>query len=180
MTIVCAIYRNGETWIGADTRAVRSNEKSPAMAKKWLFFDEAAIGCTASWALVQAVADRLDEISSDWTPQKIFSWTRTVILDFGVEPEKKPGEPPWVDFSMIFVRPGEIWDISPVGGPLDYAGCGKLCTRGTGDEYALGAAFAYLRLYPKASPEKIMVTAIDAAKAYDTSCGGETWVHRFS
>jgi len=179
MTIICALHKHNETWIGADTLACRSNEKSPAAAKKWLFFGGAAIGCCGPWSLVQAVADRLDEAHADWTPQKLFSWTRSVLIDFGVEPEKKPGEAPWIELGMVFVRPGEVWDISPAGGPLDYAGCGQLCARGTGDEYAMGAAFAIQQyLGEKATPRQIMITAIEAAKQYDSGCGGATWVQK--
>lgn len=129
--------------------------------------------------MVQALADRLEEVRPEWTPFKIYCWVRKVIMDYGVELEKKPGGAPWFDLSMIVARPGRVWDIPCMGGPLDYSNCGELCARGTGDEYALGAAFATQRcLGPKATPKQIMINAIEAAKQYNDHCGGETWIQR--
>lgn len=175
MTIICALRSNGDTWIGSDTQSTTSSERQQPQTPKWIIWDGFALGVCGTLAFLCLFQEHVKEIQPDWSGVKLWRWAMDHLIAFGVEPEKKPGYSPWVDCSLIFATTGRVVSVCPAGGALDYS-AGEFCARGTGDEYALGAAYAMGSHTTK--PEEIMTTAIEAAMLYDTSCGGKVWVRK--
>ena len=173
MTIICALRANGETWIGSDTQATECGQRSVANVEKWIVQDGFALGVCGALAFLNVLQEHAHEIEPSWTGARLWRWAVGHLTTFGVEPKKEPGVAPWVDCSLIFATTERVLQICAFGGVVDFS-AGEFCARGSGDEYALGAAYAM----QGQKCEDVMKTAIKAAVFNDTGCGGEVWVRR--
>lgn len=173
MTVIVALTQGGQTWIGADEQATLSGGRKVFGVAKW------HVG--KAWALANAgepralqVAIRAGAADLDGDAHDVALAIRAALKADGFEgkPYESTGaqgfNAPW-----LFARPGEVWD-SDSAFNLVRAPDGVMMARGSGMEYALGAAYACMCNGDPAS--RIVTLALEAASRNDTGCGGALMV----
>lgn len=171
MTIICGMREQGATWIGSDTQWLKGGNEREDGGPKFIVRPDCAIGINGSGAYLTLLDAHANEIDSSWSGHGMFLWATEHFGQFGVKPEEKPGYPSWWDCSFIWARLASLCSICPTGGVIEHDG---FFARGSGDEYALGAAHALSDMHA----EQRLAAAIQAAMHYDTGCGGSVWLHR--
>ena len=173
MTIICAMHEDGVgTWIGSDT-IVTAGDSVVGHRRKWIMADGCALAVTGSNAALDLFNDRASEIKPGWSPTVLFGWAKALLDERGFKPDAKEGGTPYFDCSYILATPRRVLSIDSAGGGVDFGHRG-FASRGSGCDVADGAAWVLGR--ELASPRIIIESAIRAACAYVTTCGGEPWV----
>ena len=147
-----------------------------AIRNKWVLSEGCALGVCGANAFLTVFEHFNSEIRAEWDGYEVWRWAVGKIADFGTELEKDKGKAPWADCSLLFATPLKLMLIGPTGGAAPY-GIGEFCARGSGDEYAQGAAFVAKQLGEK-EPMRILTLSIQAAMHFDTSCGGRVWIEK--
>lgn len=174
MTIICALHEPGVgTWIGSDSMACAGDVKAPAHVRKWVFAGAWAIGQSGhprALSLAEKNAEKLAAISC---PFDLATTLRDMLRDDGFVVEPGGGAPSDYGQRWLLARADGLWD-SDGGGNVVRVNAGSLWARGSGRDFALGAAFA---APDTMSALHVVAGAIQAACYYDSGCGGEPFVH---
>lgn len=175
MTVICALPDgSGGVWVGSD-RQWTANGDRPAISPggKWAVYGDRALGISGEGPLASVVLNGGDKILRDnETAALVFSAVMDVAKGRGLKPvQKETDHFPDYGSSLIFVSNGRVWDIDCCGAEFEQAG---FWARGSGAEYAIGAAHA-LPDYED-NPHVIVSRAIAAAIRWNTGCGGEPWI----
>lgn len=175
MTIIAALHEPSVgTWIGSDRLSVARNRIAPFAREKW--------SIAGSHAVAFAGAGRANDLMRRWVRETNFATfadpldVATALRDALKADEwgalKNSGDPLSFDVEALYASQRGAWDID-AGFSINGVDAGVLVARGSGIEYAYGAAHA-LRGRPA---ETVLRAAIDAAIAHDTGCGGEPFIH---
>lgn len=176
MTIICAVHRNGETWIGSDRQATQGWRIGHASVKKWIVHGDRALGVSAELRLVNLVANEFDLMAAE-SSYALSKTLRDLMLANGFQSKSDPdGGAAGYNFSALYATPSGVWDIDQSFGVLAVDD-GEMAARGSGLEYALGA-FHALRSVGNNDLSNLVMLSVEAAIAYDTGCGGEPFVKK--
>ena len=183
MTIIVAIHRDGETWVGSDRQ--RNGGYCLVMDKsKFVIRDGWAIGVTG-WARVCDIIENAKEPLPPG-PFDLSCRLRDMIEADGFHRIPIDGEENLVkNFGTGFViaNDRQVWDLD-AGFALSPIAKGDMHAKGSGAAYALGAfyaldGFGWSVLAAVGKIEKtydLVSTAVEAAIAHDTGCGGKPFV----
>jgi hypothetical protein len=182
MTIICAYTDGKSTWLGSDTAGIANMGHSlyPCDAgSKWVIRHGWAFGCVGDNlfdCVVRENAEKLfDGLATSQTPAGLFAWRlRPLFVEYGFMPVKRDESCPQWQNSGILATAGYFWDFE---GTTAYTlkPAGELFARGCAMPLALGAAWAYQRGQPSATPETLIDVALDAAARFDVQIRGK-WV----
>lgn len=175
MTIICALRQNGETWIGADSRATGNSSLIYASSiKKWAATSDAAIGATGDAHLTQLLQQNRAKILKDALPELIADRLLAVIKEnsYSNKPHDDGGALSWGNSGLIATHQG-VYDMDSTFMVLKIDD-GVLWARGSGRNFALGAGHAARGDNPRAR----IVKALEAACAFQGDCGGQLFIHR--
>lgn len=183
MTIICALHRDGETWVGSDR--LRSGGYQIAMSKsKFVFRDGWAIG-VAGWArAADVIENHLGPLPTDiWS---LSLWLREALETDGFVRAPANGEDHLVkNFGVGFIVANAqgVWDVD-AGFACSPIPEGEMLARGTGSDFALGAFQALTGPFTLWAPADrpaittfgVVEAAVLAAIKYDSGCGGAIFV----
>jgi len=180
MTIICA-YQDPvakQTWIGSDSRATTSGGYLlPTTTRKWRVATgkRFAVGVSGYGRTVDVLAAATDEkLFKSESPHSIASAIRELLLADGYTPADQAG-PKAIDDRFILVVDGAVYDCD-ASFALSRIPAGHLWARGSGMDFAIGAANAMRRVADFLAPVDVVRAAIAAACDCDTACGGELFV----
>lgn len=169
MTVIVGLAIRGQTWIGGDSQATLSGGRRVLGIEKWHVGKTWAIGGAGEpRALQVAVGAGVADMEGD--AHAVALAIRAAVKADGFEgrPYDNSGALGY-NGSWLLARPGEVWD-SDSAFNLVRAPAGVPMARGSGMEYALGAAHAALAL--GVEPGRAVNLALAAAAHHDTGCGG--------
>lgn len=183
MSVIAAVRKARRLVIAADSQDNFGDLRPPPdnhSALKLREIDSAWIGCSG-WAIYDDLLGHYLRKRSAKTAlhsrEDVFDFFlkfwRAIRTDYPFVNEQSRSEDktPFADLDATFLiaSPGGIFLVSSNMSVSSFA---KYYAIGSGGDYALGALHA---LYDGVSdPSELARRAIDAAKAYDSACGGET------
>lgn len=177
MTIICALRDRGETWVGCDGQVTGGQHIYPGSIRKWNFSADGwyALASAGDVVIRNALSALVGEMTvasavlQESNAVEISRRLRGLLKENDVE---KNHDKLWPNEFIVAGRDG-IFDIAS-DLAVHRIPDGILWARGSGENYAMGAAHATLGDNPMARVRY----ALEAACAFSTSCGGELFVHR--
>ena len=164
MTIACALKTDTGVWIGADSRlTMRSGFVLPVESNKWMPLHSGLWWAFSGHTRVESVVAKLPLVD---TPEEFQEAVRAAVKEDGWNSDADKGETVDYAYDLLLVTPERVCFSHGSGSFADFGDA--FCAIGSGREYAYGAAFALRGM----DPEVIVRTAVEAAIAFDTSCGG--------
>lgn len=175
MTVICALSDgSGGVYIGSDRQWTANGDRPVITVKgKWAVYEDRALGIAGQGLTASVVlAEGLKILRDNETAPAVFHAVVEAAKLRGLKAvQKDDDQSPDYGSSMIFVSAGRVWDIDCCGAEFEQSG---FWARGSGAEYALGAAHA-LEAYEN-TPQAIVAHAIRAAVRWNCGCGGEPWI----
>lgn len=179
MTVIAAIKDAEHIYYGADSRITYDSGPAYDICNKWRevpskHFDEPILfGSAGSGRLDGVIVSSSKILETCITPYEIADvLKRAVIGDSWRDAKGEDGDPQDYSLEIIMVFNNDIYRISSdfsVTPIPDFT----LVAVGTGEPYALGAAYAYRN---RTSKEQVKV-ALQAAIKYDPNCGGKIQIN---
>ena len=173
MTVICALATDTGTFIGSDTLLVAGSRSIPGIPK-WYCWRNWAIALAGDWRVANILNNNREQLLTKLKDEHDFVERLYTFLD-----EKDIGRTTDGDFARNFgqnillaKKDGSVWDIDCNLSTLECP-FNVLVARGTGMEYAIGAAYVL-----KGKPETIMKKSIEAAIEFSIDCGGEIWIKK--
>jgi len=185
MTTIAAITNGSSTWVGSDTMGVIGDGRRIDPVKKWFLHDEWAIGLSGDYRVLCLMAENRGKIFDDLScPGEFAERMLNLLHDRHYQPKPADGSAPFYNNSMILARAGRIWDVDG-SFAYDEIPIGKLWARGSGCEYALGAAAGVAadhRSRPGSgvSHHDMLMLALKVANIYDVNTGENIFVHELT
>lgn len=169
MSIICALHRGGETWIGSDTMCSANGTKL-TVGSKWS-------ECGGWWVALAGDLRGHDVIARLALADDAFdaaSAIKAALKADGFQGQERTGAEN-LGQNIMLARAGAVvsigCDFSLVPIPEGELGAG-----GSGCDYALGAAWVAGR--DTCPTRNVVRLAVDAAIRYDDGCGGDAWTMR--
>lgn len=193
MTIVCA-YRtpNGETWLGSDTRVSSEGFIYPVRQVKWGRYGRWALAMTGSQSVQDLAGRQSGAIADCEDASSVSVLLHRAMREDGWDPVENKGGIPCFSTNGILVSADGLWVVSG-SGVVDVPMWG-FAAAGSGEDFAYGAAHALMKnsdyllalIGDKAeridipwSGEVVVRTAVEAAIAFRSDCGGDVVVEKF-
>lgn len=177
MSVIAAMYssRTRSTWVASDTM-VSSDSLRQIIGPKWIVRMPWAIGVAGHLRTINVFKHHAAELLENLTDAYEFAVrARDILKTDGYRDSEKGDGPPQFGQTLLLARCGGLWnigaDFSVIALPAD-----QLWAEGTGRELALGAAHALLSSGANVPAGDVVRCAVEAAIAYDTTCGGKPWV----
>lgn len=173
MTIVCALRDGPRVWLGSDRQeTVGHSERAIMPHGKWLLGKTWAMGISGEARLRDLLLARSFLLDEPGTAFDVGERLKAILKDDGFKPREEEFKPLNWGFGFILARPGELYEVDCVmhARETDWA------VRGSGADYGTGVYFA-MTFAAMSTHRSVIETAIRAAIAYDTGCGGEPWVY---
>jgi ATP-dependent protease HslVU (ClpYQ) peptidase subunit len=165
----------GSTWIASDTMATSGTLRLDC-GPKWILHGPWAAGIAGFLRSANLIDENrarlLDGLDG---PYDFVERVQALFRSDGYREERDERGPANLGQVLLLATAGRSWIV---GGDFSVAEvpAGQLWAEGSGRELAIGAGHALVRQRPLPDGEEIVRRAIDAALAFDTSCGGEAWV----
>lgn len=159
------------TWVASDT-LVSSGTETVGFTRKWVVRDGVALAVSGSAAVLSLAHEQL-EFDAQTKPTDLAKRLADMLPERGFKPEAPDGQTPYHGFSMLLATPERVLSIDSAGGVV-HGFIGGFASRGSGSNYAEGAAWALARQGLR--PREIMEGAIAAAMAHCRGCGGEMFL----
>lgn len=174
MTIIVGLHDpdRGETWIGADGRALECGTPAMGPIQKWVVARDGrrAIGLSGQLRAITVLRNL------DWENLRdvfaVAERVRDMLRDdgFNAKPREDAGGAPSLGQQMIYAEHGSVWDIDATFSIVKVT-AGRLWARGSGMDFGLGADHASRTLDPTLPPATRVRHAIEAAIEHDVGCG---------
>lgn len=171
MTIVCALHATSETWIGSDTQITEDGLRIVHQTK-WVIEGTTALGYAGHGRTYNLLEDRKGDILVTADPEAVAKRLAAALRDAGFKPAEKDSWSEWGG-TFLLATPHGIWDYDAT---LCHSPVGPFWARGSGRQFALGAAHALMR--SGSAWSAIVPAALAAACALDTYCGGKPFFQR--
>ncbi len=188
MTVIAALHRGGETWIGCDTLALDGTVLFDC-GPKWVVGSKWAVGVAGDLRTLNVITAAMTKLLGEKTKTafELANAIRDALKDDGYESAKERGPKEYGQEFLIASREG-VWAVC-VGFSVAQLPEGRFWASGSGGELALGCAYGMASDGPAGkrksgrsagghTPEQIMATCIGASIALDTTCGGELWLQK--
>ena len=173
MSIVAAIHRQKEMWIGCDTATNYRDEIHPKANKCIIAPDgRSALGHAGDGLILDLVLGNKKRLSFGKPPRDMSKSIRSIIdADNSIHPyyENKEITPDYRQ-SWIYAWRGGICIIAS---DLSLLNDDEVCAIGSGAPYAMGAEFE-----AAGSPKDILDRMLRAAMKWNVWCGGEALMWR--
>jgi ATP-dependent protease HslVU (ClpYQ) peptidase subunit len=166
---------DGSTWIASDTMATSGTLRLEC-GPKWILHGPWAAGVAGFLRSANLIDENrarlLDGLDG---PYDFVDRAQALFRSDGYREEREERGPANFGQVLLLATAGQCWIV---GGDFSVAQVppGQLWAEGSGREIAIGAGHALTRQRPALGGEEIVRRAIDAALAFDTSCGGDAWV----
>ena len=179
MTVIAAMSNNGQTSIGSNTGYTVANDSvidhglSP-----WALFQDWALGFSGSMLALNVCRAGLAKFKNDLISEgDVITEIGKILSDYDIG-VKNNGEPTWSYgiWCILAHKDGRIWDVDE-SLSLGIIPPGTFWARGSGEKYALGAAYSLLKYDNKITTHEIMDRAIASAIHNDIYCPGSVYVH---
>jgi ATP-dependent protease HslVU (ClpYQ) peptidase subunit len=174
VTILCAFAESdGSVWIGSDQQTTAGTERW-FLGPKWIVGEGWAIGFAGAHGLGHIAAqqwERLEQKEASGFAEAL----RAHLDSIGWEPNKENGHEPHRVGALLLVVGGRIFRIDLGLGVAVELTAEKFWAFGSGDEYAIGSAWA-AGCVRRNTTEDIMRMALAAAIQFDIYCGGVPWL----
>lgn len=170
----CAAPR-GATWIASDTMAMSGSLRLDCGAK-WILHGAWAAGVAgflrSANLMEENKARLLDGLEG---PLDFAERTQQLFRSDGYREERDERGPGNLGQVMMLATAGAAWIV---GGDFSVAAIptARLWAEGSGREIAIGAGHALTTQRPALGAAEIVRRAMEAALAYDTTCGGTIWM----
>jgi len=175
MTIITAISSGGTVFYGYNDGHTLGDSPLPGEGCPWIRLGNWALGVSGSTAIFNILSHYAPDFSEHQaSAADIVFKMRSLFIEYGLGKRGSDDVEDHYGIWCILVNVnGEIWDVDEA---LAYSRIpeGTLWARGSGTDYALGAAFVLAE--QNVAPEARIITAIDAAIAHDLFCGGKSQV----
>lgn len=172
MTIICAVKRPEGVWIASDSLVTGGNSVV-GYGPKWAHGRGVHIGITGPYEMLRAVEHHIAKFKPAMDEHELWKTMRRITKDMGCDPKVKDGDPPYWNFSALFVTHRRVVSFGGDGGGVSFD-FGQFAARGSGCSHAEGA-WSALNALPMSDATR-MRTAVKAACDWDTSCGGRPYV----
>jgi len=177
MTIVTALFADGILATGHNDGTSIGDTKLPISESKWVSFGDWMLGISGESAAQAAFEHGGGAVDAGTTDAFILcGMLKQILLDNGIW--RKPKRDSVMSFGISCVlahRAGRVWDVDHkftlTGVPE-----GTLCARGSGMDFALGAAHALRQMRDVPGVEEQVRIATEAAVAHDVHCPGKAVV----
>jgi ATP-dependent protease HslVU (ClpYQ) peptidase subunit len=173
LTIICGLATDDGTFIGSDTLLV-AGSRSIVGIPKWYCWRGWAIALAGDWRVANILNNNKEELLTKLQNVNDFIDRLYELLD-----SKGIGTSTHEEYTRNFgqnillaKKNGPVWDIDCNLSMLEFPH-NKLVAKGTGMEYALGAAHVL-----NGKPETIMRKALETAIEFSIDCGGEVFIKR--
>ncbi len=180
MSVIVALPADGDrpTWIGSDSMVHAGSLR--LTGRKWVVQGPWAVGVAGHLRTVNLIEQHAGDLFTDVADAFDFSCRmRAVLQQDGYQDAEDGRGPVELGQSFLLARQSGVWtignDFSVIRIPA-----GQLWAEGTGRELALGAAHALMAVRPRPSESEIVRAAIEAAIAFDSSCGGPVWIEQLA
>lgn len=176
MTINVAFHQPGVgTWIGSDRRTTMGGQVAD-FNPKW------AVSPCGRKAIAYAGPTRGNHLANEFQarlfgardPYDVAARLRQLITEDGWTAHTDAGDPQHYNGAAIYAEDHGVWfitcDFCVIAIPP-----GRLWADGSGREYAFGAAHA-MSMFSGVDGSALVRTAVEAACANDSGCGGEPFI----
>lgn len=168
MTLICALRRGGETWIGSDQYGTFADGVRVRTGPKWIL---------GAWAIGHAGALRAKnliqanmECLSHNEPFEVANAIRELLHTDRWSILDRPGDPENYDQNWILASGRGVWVVDA---SFSIVPSKEFVADGSGRDYALGAAAV-----AEGGPKQVLEAAIRATVKLVTHCGGKPWVRK--
>jgi hypothetical protein len=174
MTIVTALFADGILATGHNDGTSIGDTSLPISESKWVSFGDWMLGISgesAAQAALEHDAGKIDAGTTD--PFALCGMLKQRLVDNGIW--RKPKRDSVMSFGIFCVlahRSGLVWDVDNKF-TLTAVPEGTLCARGSGMDFALGAAHALRQMRDMPGAEEQVGIATEAAVAHDVYCPGK-------
>jgi ATP-dependent protease HslVU (ClpYQ) peptidase subunit len=178
MTVIAAMSKDGVTCVGSNTGYTIANSSFiDSGVAPWIFFGDWALGVTGSMFVLNLLRRHFEkDKASLQRVEEVVNKIRTLLFDADIG-KKEGDDATWsYDIWCILVhKSGKIWDIDEglCEAPIPI---GRLWARGSGEQYALGAATALERFSSSIESTDTVKICVDSAIENDLYCKGTTFV----
>ena len=177
MTIILAIKKDNQVWIGGDRLSVQDDEK--AYEDKIIKLGRVYIGAAGYGLLTQILVDMSKDLTfcADFMPtsqRDALDFAKTVFKSFMEEIEiwpkkaKEALDEEGTNNQMLIATPTQVFYVDSV---LNTKECYDVIAIGSGSDLGLGALWSHYT-YGRLSPKEMVLAGIDAACHFHTECGG--------
>ncbi len=175
MTVICAVRGSVDSVVlGSDTLITGGHHSRVGTGQKWVHGRHVSIGTTGPYLVLRAVEHEIGLWKPTMDPHTIWKTMRKVLKSVEFKPVDKPesDDPPYWGFSFMFATYNRLLSFGGDGGGVDF-GVMEFAARGAGCSHAEGAwsAMASAPAFNMSINRRVQV-AVEAACAWDTSCGG--------
>jgi ATP-dependent protease HslVU (ClpYQ) peptidase subunit len=180
MTVIMALKREGEVWLGSDTRITEGDYKldypiSGDMDSKLLFLENAVIGASGMVTIRNYLELFLTKgknaqhsFESKLKVIEFFLSFKRFLKKEGLIEGAGPIEAQW-----LVATPTQIFTVDQDGAVLEYP---EMCIIGSGT-YSARAVLEYMIAYqPSLSATRMLERAHDITLRHNLSCGGKQMV----
>lgn len=177
MTIVTALFANGILATGCNDGTTIGDIVLPVSESKWVSFGDWMLGISGESAAHAALEHGGGAIDAGTTDAFIFcGMLKQILIDNGIW--RKPKRDSVMSFGISCVLAhcsGRVWDVDHAF-TLTVIPEGMLCARGSGLDFALGAAHALRQMRDVPGAEEQVRIATEAAVTHDIHCPGKAIV----
>ena len=178
MTIITALNDGQETWLGYNDGDTLGDTPIATSKQAWLKFEDWAFGSSGEAIQQDVLEYNVEKMSGAGSePFRLVEKMRNLFQEYNHYVDKgKHAGPSYKIWGILAHKNGSIWDIGS-DLALTKIPANTLWARGSGTDYALGAANA-LREY-SLTPEEQITKATQAAIDCDLYCHGAAKVFKF-
>ena len=179
MSVIAALSQGGQIAVGSNTGYTLAQDSViDNGTSQWIFFQDWALGFTGSKLALNVCRSGLGALKNKVSAEgHVVNEVGKILSDYDIG-TKNDGDPTWSYgiWCILAHRSGKIWD-------LDESLClgsipeGRFWARGSGEKYALGAAYALMSAKEPLTPKQLVKCSIDSAIYNDIYCPGTAYVN---
>ncbi|MBX3594151.1 hypothetical protein [Sphingomonas sp.] len=179
MTVIAALSNNGNVSIGSNTGYTLANDSViDHGTPPWVLFQDWALGFTGSMLALNVCRSGLTSAKKQLLNERdVVTEIGKILSDYDIG-IKESGDPTWSYgiWCILAHRSGKLWDIdeSLSLGPIPN---GKFWARGSGEKYALGAAYSLMKQKYNLTNHDIVKISVESAIYNDLYSPGTAYIH---
>jgi ATP-dependent protease HslVU (ClpYQ) peptidase subunit len=177
MTVIVALNNGREILIGYNNGSELGGTPVEGLSNPWIVFGDWALGVTGESSVQRLLASDLETYAGDQMSEwKLINFINDKLLEKYIGSKSDTENVTTFGIYCILVNAnGKIWDVSSCLS-LTEIEKGKLWSRGSGSDYALGAGFAFDRINSSLSQRDVLKLCVEAAIQNDIYCVGQAVV----
>lgn len=180
MTVIAALSQGGQVTIGSNTGYTLAQDSVIDDGNPpWVLFQDWALGFTGSALAMNVCKSDLSSLKKKLvTERDVVIEIGKILTDYDIG-IKKHNEPQWSFglWCILVHKSGKIWDLDQ-GLCLGAIPEGTFWARGSGEQYALGAARALMNSKAEYSCEEVVKSSVESAIFNNLYCPGRIYTEQ--